>query len=74
MRPREDLVLLSPESHTEWQRRQQEWERKTETTRARLASLEEPVRKAFYTNRKARFPKEVQEAIDTPDEIGRAHV
>ncbi len=67
MRPREDIVLLSKQEHNDWLQRQQVWESKTETMRTRLAALESPVRKQFYENRKARFPKEVQEAIDTPD-------
>ncbi len=65
VRPREDLVLLSSNQHTDWQRQQADWEGKTSSIRTQLATLEEPVRKRFFESRKGRFPKEVQEAIET---------
>jgi cytochrome c553 len=67
IRLREDMVLLSPKEHTDWKQRQETWEQKTESIRARLAVLEEPVRKTFFESRKARFPKDVQDSIDTPE-------
>lgn len=65
VRPREDLVVLPSAEYADWRRKQSEWEGKTGEIRTQLASLEEPVRKRFFETRKARFPKEVQEAIET---------
>lgn len=44
------------------------WEAKTAALRDRLAQIEEPYRRKFSAQRMKRFPKEYQEAFDTPPE------
>src|SRR5262249_6936864 len=49
-------------------RKLREWESKTAEVRQRMAKLEEPYRRKFTASRKARFPKEYQDAYDMPAE------
>jgi hypothetical protein len=63
--PRDDLVLASPEEQSRHRQQQEVWEERTKAIRAELERLEKPVRDRMTQEAKAKFPEEVQEAIDT---------
>ena len=64
--PRDDIPLVPMEQFEEHRRRTAEWEEKTREVRERLAALEKPYRDRLMKGKRALFPPEVQDAIDTP--------
>src|SRR5262249_6314161 len=62
---------LSAGSHEEmdrYRRKMRDWETQTAELRKKMGEIEEPYRKQFLAKRKARFPKEYQDAWDLPAE------
>ena len=63
-----DVPLADPKELQQYREQLHEWETKTTALRRRLAEIEEPYRSKFSVQRKQRFPKEYQEAYETPAE------
>lgn len=66
VRIEDEMVLDSEEEQARWERQNRIWEEKTRDLRQEIASLLEPVRKAFYEERLARFPEEIQAVLTMP--------
>lgn len=66
VQPRDDLILLSGEARSTYQKRLKEWEEKTRAVRDRLEALEAPHVLRLMRGHLRKFPEDVQQAVDTP--------
>jgi hypothetical protein len=64
--PRDDLPLADAKHMQQHAAQLQVWQTKAKTVLVKMAQLEEPYRQKLVSPRKHRFPKEFQEAYDTP--------
>ena len=64
--PREDVPLATPHEIAEYRRQTALWEGKTAEIRARIASLEEPVRERTTRDVVKMFPKDIQALLGKP--------
>jgi hypothetical protein len=63
-----EIPVGNPQELQRFREQMHEWEAKTTALRGRLSAIEEPYRRKFSAQRMKRFPKEYQEAFDTPTE------
>jgi hypothetical protein len=61
-----EAPLATPQEMERYRQQMEAWQEQTAELRQKMAALEEPLRKQFAEKRKSRFPKEYQEAFDTP--------
>jgi hypothetical protein len=62
----DDVLVGGREEVLRYRQRNQKWEAKTAALRKRMASLQEPYRQKLIASTKAKFPKAIQVAYDTP--------
>ncbi len=65
---RDDVVMNRPEEVAQHQEKERQWRERIAPVQKRLHELEEPLRAKMLAKEKAKFPREIQEAYDTPYE------
>src|SRR5579884_1406065 len=61
-----EVALEQPADLVSYQKHLQTWEARTAALRQKERALEEPYRRSFYRQRRARFPSEYQALLDIP--------
>jgi hypothetical protein len=62
----DDVLVGGREEVLSYRQGSQKWEAKTAALRRRMAALQEPYRQKLIASTKAKFPRAIQEAYDTP--------